>query len=299
MSLSSLSMNYGNFVWWKGIIVDIDHPEDEKFDGPLKGKAGRVRVRIFGYHDKDEENIKDEDLPWAMVALPTTSASMSGEGETHGLLKGSWVIGFFLDGDSGQVPIVLFSISGIAHGDASEWDIYKDEPDVNRLARHHHKLPEHKTAIEYRTKVKNHVGSVKTNTRTNSVPDPIINDDEYTNKVFSRHGLSIELDGHTKNPRISVYHRSGSYMEFLPDGSLIVRVLGNKYEIIDGDHVIKSRNMYINSGLIDILLSTGYHLKTKYYKLYSDFGELLMNAGQVILKSYKNLLLIGSKVFIN
>lgn len=48
------------------------------------------------------------DLPWATVLMPTTSSGHSGIGESrHGLKTDSWVVGFFADGDSCQMPIVV------------------------------------------------------------------------------------------------------------------------------------------------------------------------------------------------
>ena len=35
-------------------------------------KSGKVQIRIYGNHD-DEQNIKDDDLPWGTVILPVTS----------------------------------------------------------------------------------------------------------------------------------------------------------------------------------------------------------------------------------
>ena len=60
-------------------------------------KSGKVQIRIYGNHD-DEQNIKDDDLPWATVILPVTSASTQKVGHIPtGLSKGSRVIGFCAD----------------------------------------------------------------------------------------------------------------------------------------------------------------------------------------------------------
>ena len=77
---------YGNFVWWQGVVEDrID---------PLM--LGRCRVRILGYHTDDKLEIPTEDLPWATIMQPTTSAAMSGIGTTPtGPVEGTWVIGIY------------------------------------------------------------------------------------------------------------------------------------------------------------------------------------------------------------
>ena len=82
-----LGMN--GFVWWQGVV------EDRK--DPLA--LGRLRVRILGWHTEDKNKIPTEELPWAYPIQPITSAAMSGVGSTPlGPVEGTWVLGFFRDG---------------------------------------------------------------------------------------------------------------------------------------------------------------------------------------------------------
>ena len=73
-------------------------------------KAGRVQVRIYGKND-DEENIKDEDLPWAVSVMPSTSASTGRVGMVPvGLLVGSRVlIGYANNDKEKQYPFIFGS----------------------------------------------------------------------------------------------------------------------------------------------------------------------------------------------
>lgn len=87
------------FVWWFGRVEDNRDPKE----------LGRVRVRVFGSHAMDYQLIPTDALPWALVMTPTTSASHGGVGQTVGLEPGSWVLGFFIDGARGQMPLVLGS----------------------------------------------------------------------------------------------------------------------------------------------------------------------------------------------
>ena len=57
----------------------------------------RVKVRIMGYHPKDGDILKDDDLPWAIVLKPTSQGSLN-RGSTA-IVGGEWVIGIFLDDD--------------------------------------------------------------------------------------------------------------------------------------------------------------------------------------------------------
>lgn len=71
-------------------------------------KSGRHQLRIYGHHD-DQQNIKDEDLPWGSPLMPATSASTNKVGTVPtGMVVGSRVIGFFLD-EAKQIPVILGS----------------------------------------------------------------------------------------------------------------------------------------------------------------------------------------------
>lgn len=87
--------NKDGFNWWIGIVEDRLDPE----------QLGRVRVRIFGYHTEDKILLPTEDLPWAIPIHPILSAAASGVGLAPlGPLPGTWILGFFLDGEDMQQP---------------------------------------------------------------------------------------------------------------------------------------------------------------------------------------------------
>jgi hypothetical protein len=98
MTFSTFDTNF----WFAGVIESIQDP----------AMQGRVQARCIGYHPDSKSLVPTADLPWAHVMLPTTSAGVSGIGATHGLVEGSWVIGFFSDGRSAQQPIVIGTIPG-------------------------------------------------------------------------------------------------------------------------------------------------------------------------------------------
>mgnify|MGYP006921324732 CR=1 FL=1 len=83
----------------------------ENISDPLQ--IGRVQVRAIGFHPEQSDGVVPTDhLPWAYVALPTTASGMSGVGSTHGLVDGSWVFGYFLDGRDAQQPFVMATFVG-------------------------------------------------------------------------------------------------------------------------------------------------------------------------------------------
>ena len=91
---------YPNFSWWQGVVEDRNDPE----------QFGRYRVRIIGYHTLDKNILPTESLPWAIPMQPVTSAAISGVGSSPtGLVEGSTVIGFFVDGEDGQIPVIMGS----------------------------------------------------------------------------------------------------------------------------------------------------------------------------------------------
>ena len=85
-------------------------------------KSGMVQVRRYG-KDNDENDIKEKELPWAMVLQPTTSAALGGYGSTAtGLMVGSRVLVTYLSTDiHEQQPIVIGSLARGA--DASEVNV--------------------------------------------------------------------------------------------------------------------------------------------------------------------------------
>jgi hypothetical protein len=89
--------------WWTGVVEDRYDPE----------KLGRCKVRIFGYHTDDITLLPTSELPWAIPMQPITSAATSGVGSSPvGIVTGSWVVGWFLDAEEAQQPIIMGTIAG-------------------------------------------------------------------------------------------------------------------------------------------------------------------------------------------
>ena len=94
--------NKDGFNWWIGVVEDRMDPEF----------LGRCRVRIFGYHTDDKDRLPVKGLPWAIPIQPITSAAMSGKGSSPlGPVEGTWVLGFFFDGEDMQQPAIFGTIA--------------------------------------------------------------------------------------------------------------------------------------------------------------------------------------------
>lgn len=95
-------MGLDGFVWFIGVVEDNNDPS----------KLGRVKVRCISFHTDDTNSIPTADLPWATVLAPTNDTSMQGTGEFSQILQGTWVLGFFLDAEEKQQPVVMGTIKG-------------------------------------------------------------------------------------------------------------------------------------------------------------------------------------------
>ena len=96
------------FSWWIGRVA---HPEYWKVENLASGHEGsaahRVKVRIIGYHPWDDE-LHESDLPWATVLQdPVTGGGQGAMGDTLSLVGGETAVGFFLDGEEAQQPVII------------------------------------------------------------------------------------------------------------------------------------------------------------------------------------------------
>ena len=98
--------------WWIGQVTD---PEKGKWKDSLECTQAdngediygfRCRVRIVGYHDCADD-LPDEDLPLAHILLPPNTATTGGCGETVQYQGGEVVVGFFMDGEDAQQPVIF------------------------------------------------------------------------------------------------------------------------------------------------------------------------------------------------
>ena len=114
---------YGNNIrWFIGICECISDPLH----------LGRVRVRIYGIHGENLDEVPESSLPWATVMIPTTEDGVSGLGRNPNLKPGAMVFGIFTDGDMSQQPMILGSMPRIEIRDKQQ-EVPKnnDAPEVS------------------------------------------------------------------------------------------------------------------------------------------------------------------------
>jgi hypothetical protein len=96
------------FSWWIGQVAKKDTWEKGSEFSNQGDWSARCKVRIVGHHSFDGSILADEDLPWAQVMLdPSFGSAQGGIGGTLALRGGETCIGFFLDGDDGQQPVII------------------------------------------------------------------------------------------------------------------------------------------------------------------------------------------------
>jgi len=122
MDESLLKSNFvgrDGFRWWIGQIPPTkDQAGGKQVNGP--GWGNRSKVRIMGYHPTNEEELSNEDLPWAQVLIPPTAGSGGGNRyDSLKLAQGDVVFGFFLDGDNAQIPVIMGSFGRTKESNAA------------------------------------------------------------------------------------------------------------------------------------------------------------------------------------
>ena len=242
------------FVWWKGKV------EDRK--DPLK--LGRCKVRILGYHTDDKSEIPTEDLPFAYPAMPINTRPSD---SPIGPVEGTWVMGFFADGENAQQPIMTHVIdAGYKTSDdptitpEPKWGKSKipvGEVNTNRLARG-------ETGDTYVSNYES-VGSIAVAGALNQPwSDPTLSHGaEYPyNKVEeSQSGHVHEIDDTPNNARIAVVHKDGTLDVMKEGGDRVAKVMGSNYSI-----TVDNNNIYAK-GSVNITADSDVNIKGRILRL--------------------------------
>jgi len=244
------------FVWWVGVV--------ESRQDPLK--LGRCKVRIFGWHSENVTEVPTELLPWSQAMMPLNNANPYTPKESD------VVVGFFLDGENAQTPIMMGVLPGIPLNKANPQQGFNDtrtskelvvapakpnqeknsyprnldEPTTSRLARN-----ENPTQIE----LLNQLAS-KGNKYFVAKPPSYNARYPYNNAIETESGHAFELDDTPDYERINIMHRGGSHLEFRPEGSVQQKVMNNSTRMIEGDetvHIKGNKLVYIDGDLTYIV----------------------------------------------
>jgi len=271
------------FVWFTGVVEDRFDPEE----------MNRVRVRCFGFHTEDKGILDTENLPWATVMMPVGDSGTSGIGTTpHGLMEGSWVVGFFRDGPSAQDPIVMGTIASKSSEDNKTKGFtglnyprgeYVGKSDVNFSAREaeYQKGQSYLNRSDEGTKDPVQIASpAKVTSVSEDKPDSYYERKTWSeleplngsipeypyNKVYESEGGHInEIDDTPGSLRTNRQHASGTFEEIYNDGTRNVKIIGDDYEVVLSNkniHIKGNCNMTIDGDLRQLVYGN-YHLEVQ------------------------------------
>jgi hypothetical protein len=267
-------LGHNGFLWFVGVVEDRQDPQF----------AGRVRVRCLGHHTSNKNILPTSDLPWSQVVLPITSSGISGVGSTPlGLVEGSWVFGYFRDGNNRQEPLVIGSLpgrpseygnpnKGFYDPNARENDTTKsvyprniDEPDVNRLAVNN----PNKQHSSLTTRTADRLTNITGVNNTWNQPEISYNASYPYNHVYeSESGHIMEFDDTTDAKRIHLRHTSGTSIEMTNNGDTIEITKNNRYILVTADNkvYIKGTKDVVIDGDYDLKVNGDYNIYVKGHK---------------------------------
>ena len=251
-------LGFNGFVWFVGVVEARNDPT----------YTGRLKVRALGHHTGNKEILPTADLPWASCMLPVTAAGITGLGQSpSGLVEGSWVLGYFRDGNTRQEPVIMGSLPGrpseLANTSKGFYDPngvypkYKDEPDTNRLAVNlktdgEEANPHLSLTLRRSTRITG-IATADFNPVTAADGSAIEASDgdtfdqptipyaaEYPyNKVYETESGHIrELDDTSGNERIHERHRTGTSYEISPSGTRTDIIKGDHFTLLTNDNKV-------------------------------------------------------------
>ncbi len=219
-----------NFRWWFGTVEDRNDPL----------QIGRCRVRIMGYHTDNRQRIPTDTLPWAYPMMPVNTPQKS---VPAGLEVGTWVLGFFQDGDNAQQPVIL--------GATNYGKISSNEVNTHPLARNYN--IEDTKFYEVR---RQNLDSFQVGQELLSEPNvSTITEYPFNKVVESESGHLTEIDDTPGNERLTTMHNSGTIEEIIPDGTKVTKVVGDNYHIILKDnnvHVHGNCNILVEGNTVQV-----------------------------------------------
>lgn len=251
---------------YRAVIEDNNHPE----------KNGMCRVRIFGIHPANNEKSGDDfnqistsALPWAEVMGTVENGLNSGIGLSKLPRQGTLVY-VVLDHDDPNKPIIIGTASGVpSESSAGATSGFVDpagvypladrlgEPDTNRLVRGGD------TGVnELISTNKSEVIDATNPGANQSEPETLSHLASYTDTsvLETASGHIVEIDDTAGNERIRVVHKSGSYVEFRPDGGIAMKSVGAENNYIHtgnlNEHIQGAVKKYVESNIDEIV--TGY-----------------------------------------
>lgn len=206
--MSTMNIGEEGFWWFVGIVENRDDPK----------KMGRVQVRIHNIHSDKKTILPTENIPWAVPLMPITSSSAGQVGTSPtGIQVGSSVFGFFMDGRSAQNPVIVGTFPGIPGNDMQKHDVPPEAREINKITK----------AV---------VGSEPATAYAARYP--------YNKVTRTERGHVVEVDDTPGKERLHVFHASGTYVEIASDGRLVIKGVGDRYDI-----TVNNNDVYVGGNI--------------------------------------------------
>lgn len=247
--MTTAAIGEEGFRWFIGVVEDREDPK----------KLGRVRVRIYNVHPftssgaPDKTNVPTDHLPWANPINSIISAGMVGainDGvglSPTGILVGSTVFGFFLDGNECQMPVIFGTIAGA---------VGKDETN---------EVPRNATGTNAVSGLKNSSKIGAASPFPGEPASPYSAKYPYNKTLRTEAGHIVEIDDTPSKERIHIMHKTGAYVEIDQQGNIVIKTVKDRYDVAKSNH-----NEYVGGnvsvrikGNVNVLVDGTYTVESK------------------------------------
>jgi len=226
--MTTKSLGQEGLFWFIGVVEDREDPK----------KLGRVKARIYDIHTPNKALMPTAELPWATIMMPPYYPSHDKVGlSPNGLTVGSTVLGFFMDGNDCNQPIIMGTIHGIPENNEQKHDVPEPAREINNISKDYDSMePQSAYGARY----------------------PF-------NKVLrTEKGHVVEIDDTPGKERIHIFHNSGTYTEINSEGRKVEKTTGDHFEIVLGNqtiHILGNVNMKVD-GNVDVKVDGTYTVES-------------------------------------
>ena len=214
--MTTRNLGEEGFRWFIGIVEDVNDPK----------KLGRAKVRVIN----DSDDLDTQQLDWSHVMMPATSACVDGVGDSPNLSVGSRVVGFYMDGNEKQQPMILGTFPTIPSNDENRHSLSWLHRELNVIS-------------------KELVGPEPPSAYAAEYP--------FNRTITTRAGHAIEIDDTPENNRIHIYHTSGAYIEINNEGRVVIKSPVDSFDITGGNKQIYVKGDCNVESAGDVLVKSG------------------------------------------